>query len=247
MWAHFAAGYAIAAVVLGVLFLVTATFGTVTDDDVAAAGNPQQYYDKRAVYFYYRDPTRNQMPAFLQLSKTDQPRLVCSITAEAKVDSSSIRVSNRLGRTLQSVLNALEWAVGLFYDVHFPTTLEATAKQVRDPNFGQQNLDVLQPDFMKMQITAMSNPSCDAAVVALLKNDATALVCPVVRFWRLPQRQELLVIGVFHFCLTLPGETQPREIGRHNLSEVEGLAPLLTKIKIKLGVLRAEVEDKSAQ
>jgi hypothetical protein len=246
MWTHFAAGYAIAAVVLGVLFFVTATFGTVTDDDVAAAGNPQQY-DKRAVYFYYRDPTRKQMPAFLHLSKTDQPRLLCSITSEAKVDSSSIRVSNRLGRTLQSVLNALEWAVGLFYDVHFPTTLEATAKQVRDPNFGQQNLDVLQPDFMKMQLTAMSNPSCDAAVGAILKNDATALVCPVVRFWRLPQRQELMVIGVFPFCLTLLEETQRREVGRHNLSEVEDLTPLLTKIKIKLGVLRAEVEDNSAQ
>jgi fumarate reductase subunit D len=38
IWTHFAAGNAIAAVVLGVLFLVTAIFGTVTNDDIAAAG-----------------------------------------------------------------------------------------------------------------------------------------------------------------------------------------------------------------
>ena len=225
---------------------MAATFGTVTDGDLAAAGTLQHLHGKGHMY-YYRDRSGTQLPALLQLSKTAEPRLVCSITSEVQVNSSSIRISNRLGKSLQSVLNTMEWVVGLFYDIHFPTTLEATAKQVRDPNFGQQNLDLLKADYTKMVHAAMSNPSCSAAVLGLLRNDENALVCPVNWFWRLPHQPELVVVGVFPLCVVLPGATQPRLSGRDNLREVWGLTPLLTKIKISLGILHVEVEHKDGQ
>jgi hypothetical protein len=77
---------------------------------------------------------------FFQMSKTSEPRLVCGFVPEAEVvDSSSIRISNRFGETMQIVLNFLEWGVGLFYEIHFPTTLQATAKEVRDPKLRAPN------------------------------------------------------------------------------------------------------------
>jgi hypothetical protein len=246
---HFAAGYVVAAVVLGVLFLATAMLGTVTDDDIGAAGMFQASHGKEQV-FYYRDRTRTQLlPAFFQMPKTGGgPRLVCGIVPEAEVDSSSIRISNRFGKTMQSVLNALEWAVGLFYEIHFPTTLQATAKEVRDPNFGHRILDLQQPDLLKMQDTALRNPSCDAAILALLENNA--LVCPATWFLRSPDRQELLAVGISTYCITLDTDTKPRLAGSDDpgpLSQGEDHTPLSTKIKIQLGILHVEVDQKGSQ
>jgi hypothetical protein len=197
---HFAAGYVVAAVALGVLFLVTATFGTVTNDDIAAAGMLQTPRGQEQV-LYYREHTRTQvLPAFFQMSKTSAPRVVCGIVPEAEVvDSSSIRISNRFGTTMQSVLNALEWVVGLFYEIHFPTTLQATAKEVRDPNFAHRMLDLQQARLREMQDTALRNPNCDAVVIALLNNNA--LVCPATWFLRSPDQQELLAVGISRWCL----------------------------------------------
>jgi hypothetical protein len=245
---HFAARYVLAAVVLGVLFLVTATFGTVTNDDIAVAGMLHTPHGQEQV-FHYREHTRTQvLPALFQMSKTNVPRLVCAIVPEAEVvDSSSIHISNRFGTTMQSVLNALEWVVGLFYEIHFPTTLQATAKEVRDPNFAHRYLDLQQPGFMETH-TALRNPNCERAVSALLQNNA--LVCPATWFLRSPDRQELLAVGISRHCLSLPTDATPRSIGSDDpgaLSRGEDHTPLFTKVKIQLGILHVEVVHKGRQ
>jgi hypothetical protein len=260
---HFAAGYVVAAVALGVLFLVTATLGTVTNNDVTAAGMLQAPDGKERI-FYYRDRPRTQLlPAFFQISKANEARVVCGVVPEAEVvDASSIRISNRFGKAMQSVLNALEWAVGLFYEIHFPTTLQATAKEVRDPNFGQQMLDLQRFDLLKMQRRALLNPECDAVVDALLNSGAR--VCPATWFLRSPDRHELLAVGISPFCVILnPGaKSHPvgseasgplpkaKDIGTEPpgpLFQAEDTTPLFTKIKIQLGILHVEVDHKGRQ
>jgi hypothetical protein len=250
---HFAAGYAIAAVVLGVLFLVTAIFGTVTNDDIAAAGMLQDPGGKGLVV-YWRDPPAPEqlsahLPALLVLSQTSAPKVLCNIKS-AEVAPVSVRISNRFGKTMQSVLNALEWAVGLFYEIHFPTTLEATAKQVRDPNFGQRIIDLLQLDLRETETKALNNPYCSEAVTAYLKYDANALVCPATWFWRSPDPQKFLAIGISARCIAVATDTKPRLIGgdeRRPSYRGAGYPSLFTATKIKLGVLHAEVEHKDGQ
>jgi hypothetical protein len=228
--------------VLGALFLVAATFGTVTDDDVAAAAA----LEFSGPLYYFHDETRTELPAILHLSKTHEPRLLCSLISEAKVDTSNTRVSNRLGKALQSVLNTLEWGVGLFYDIHFPTALEATAKQVRDPNFGQQDLERLQADYNK-QMAVLSDRDCSASIMTVFRNDPNAEVCAIRRFWRLPHREKRLVVGVYPLCIVPVGTKKAQHSSYDNSSSVWSLMPLRTKMKLRLGILRAEVEQKSAQ
>jgi hypothetical protein len=242
IWTHFAAGNAIAVVVLGVLFLATATFGTVTNNDVAVAGMLRDPNGKGLVVYLHRpDPAPTGLPALLYLSKTGWAPL-CILPA-AKVEPSTVRISNRLGKTMQSVLNTLEWAVGLLYEIHFPTTLDAIAKQVRDPNFAQRNLDLLQYDSLITGEMELNSPQCNLVVTTILKKDPNALVCPAIWFWSDPDRKELLQVGVSTFCITLANESKPRLASGENL----GHPPLFTRIKIQLGILQAEVEHKGEQ
>jgi hypothetical protein len=241
---HFATGYVVATVALGSLFLVTAVIGTVTKDDIAAAGMVRATKVRDQV-FYFREPLRTQMlPVFFEISKTSEPRLVCGIVPEDAIVNVNIRISNRFGKTMQGVLNSLQWVLGLFYEIHFPTTLQATAKEVLDPNFGQRLLDMqdMQPaDIFIKQRKAMFDPSCEAEVLALLKSSPSALVCPATRFLRSPDQQEILAVGILTRCVTLAGESEGRSLQDF---KGEDHTPWLTKMKIKLGILHAEIDQK---
>ena len=239
---HFAAGYIIAAVMLGALFLVTATLGTVTNDDLAAAGVPHTG-QRRDQVVYYNQPLETQtLPVFFEISKTREPRLLCGILPKAEdkvVTSSNIRISNRFGQRMQGILVGLEWVVGLFYNIHFPTTIETIAKEVLDPNFGQQVLEMQRTDLNKTQNAALLEPGCDAAVSAVLKRDPNALVCPTTWFLRSPNNQrELLAVGILTRCVTLADETQARSF--RPTKDMDETA-WLTKIKFQLGFLQTEV------
>lgn len=193
---------------------MTATLGTVTNDDLAVVGVPHTAQRKdQAVY--YRQPLQAQtLPVFFEISKTREPRLLCGIlpkTEDKVVASSNICISNRFGQSMQGILIGLEWVVGLFYDIHFPTTIETTAKEVLDPNFGQQVLEMQQADIRKTQNAALLEPDCDTVVTAVLKSDPNALVCPTTWFLRSPNNpQELLAVGILTRCITLADETKGR-------------------------------------
>jgi hypothetical protein len=243
---HFAAGYTAAAVVLGVLFLVTAILGTVTNDDIAAAGISRAPKGRHHLFYYHDRERKRSLPAFFQMSKTSEPRLICGFAPEGGVvviDSSNVRISNRFGETMKGVLNFLEWAVGMFYEIHFPTTLQATAKEVHDPNFGHQTIDVQQPDYMRMTETALKDPQCAAAVHALLKENV--LVCPAAWFLRSSDGESLLAVAIYLRCLSLPGDTEVRSVSSDDLRRLPKLnTPLFTTIKFQLGILHTEVDQK---
>jgi hypothetical protein len=90
-------------------------------------------------------------------------QLLCGAVPETEVvRSSKIRISNRFGKTMQGVISIVEWGVGLVHEIHFPTTLEApTAKEVRDPNFGQRTFNLQQPDLEKLVATVFGDPNCE--------------------------------------------------------------------------------------
>jgi hypothetical protein len=240
---HFAAGYVVAAVTLGALFLVTGTLGTVTNDDMAAVGNGN------VQTFYFSEPMRTQAsPVFFEISKTKEPRLLCGIVAETMaqtpaVNSVKIHISNRFGRRMQGVLNTLQWAIGLFYDIQFPTTLQTTVKEVLDPNFAQQVFDLQEQrdaDLLKMQNAALRTPGCEDAVVSLLKENANALICLARWSLRSPDGEKILAVGVSTRCITLAND-------KARGFAVADYTPLLTKIKMKLGLLKIEVDRKPDQ
>jgi hypothetical protein len=242
---HFTAGGWIAAVTLGVLFLVVATFGTVTKDDIATVGRLQSVHPTKL--FYFSKPLRTEtLPALFEISKTG-PRALpsCEIVEQTKVvQSVSIHISNRFGKTMQGVLNTLEWAVGLFYEIKFPTTLQATVNEVLDPNFGgEQVLDLQRQtdaDLIKTRHAVLDNLECEAAVVRLLKNDANALVCSAISFLRSPDSQEILGVEISAFCITLAGDRKPRTLAAD-------YTPFLSFIKYDLGLLHTEVDRKREQ
>jgi hypothetical protein len=240
--AHFAAGYMIATVALGALFLVTASLGTVTNDDIAAAAVLQASFHKQAI-FYHRDPTQKEaFPAIFYLPKTGAPKLVCETVSGGDVlKSSSIRVSNRFGKSMQSVINATEWVLGFFYEIKFPTTLLATAKEVRDPNFGQGLLN-LHSDLLEVASFALYNKSCAAAVGDLLKSK-DALVCQTHWFIRSPDQRQLLVVGVAPFCIIPSSAPEGLKASSDDLeSSFRYQMPFFTKIKFYLGLVHAEVD-----
>jgi hypothetical protein len=99
-----------------------------------------------------------------------------------------------------------------------------------------------------MQVRAMSDPQCNAAVIALLNENA--LVCPATWFLRSPDGQSLLAVGISKLCVTLPSETKPRVAGSDDLgplSKGEGHIPLFSNIKFQLGLLHTEADHKGRQ
>jgi hypothetical protein len=113
---HFTTGHVIALVSLGVAFLLTATFGTVTNDDMAALAILDAPRSKGQVILRYRPPPGFALlPALFTIERLSHggikvyPTCMYNVPEEQTVDTSSVRISNRLGKTMQVVLSTMEW------------------------------------------------------------------------------------------------------------------------------------------
>jgi hypothetical protein len=220
-------------VALGVLVLLAATLGTVTDDDVFAlfrGGGPHTLRFRNA-----DGSPPNVLPGLVQTTGGHGASPVdgCDISGAGKdlLESNggtNFRIENRFGKSMHTLLGELEWFVGFFYDVHFPATLEVVVTEVRNPAFGQRDYSrdtrVVSPTI-DGALDVLNNKACDSAVNKLLRQGVK--VCVPAALWRV---DNVVVVDLYSQCLSLRDAT-------NTVLAPESKVSALTWIKANFGML----------
>jgi hypothetical protein len=222
-------------VVLGVLVLLAATLGTVTDDDVFALLRGEDRHTLRLQDASGAPPT--VLPGLVQTTGGHGANPIggCDIAALDLQESKGptlFHIENRFGKSMHTLLGKLEWFVGLFYDVHFPATLEAVAKEVRNPAFGQRdyhNIRKDSPEFRRA-VDVVNNEACGSAVGQLLRQGVKVCIAADVL-----RADKVVAVRLVPLCLTLEDATIP-------VLAPEGKVSALTKFKASLGMLDTKFE-----
>jgi len=152
---------------------------------------------------------------------------------ESKGRTPNIHIENRFGRPMHTLLGKLEWFVGLFYDVHFPTKLDAVATEVRNPAFAQRDFDHDLRMYSPLNSGAadvLNNKACDSAVYKLLRQGVK--VCVTDAVWRV---DKVVMVNLAPLCLTLADANA-------TVLAPEGKVSALTKFKTSFGMLDAKFE-----
>jgi hypothetical protein len=134
---------------------------------------------------------------------------------------------------MKGVLLVTEKVIGLFYDVHLPTAVQAIAQLVRDPTFGMQHVDMVTNSIDIDKVVSsvdrvMNIKSCSDSVVELLKRGE--YVCELGRIYFDRTSKRIVGAAMLGLCVTPPDATSVIRAPRPSF-------PFRTRVKLFLGLL----------
>ena len=215
-------------ITLSAVFIITNIFGDVTENDI------------NSFYTIYRPEQTigdDELSPLAALNGAGEFKFLkaCHVPGfkTSAISADDIYLTNWFGESMHAVLQLTETIIGLFYEVHLSTSVQAVAQLVRDPNFGIHHVNMLvgsipRPTQFTATDQAMNQKQCGDAVLA--EFDLGNYVCEIDRIYLDLTSRKLVGSHIYRFCIT-PANAKAVIIAPNPVY------PFRTRVKLFLGLL----------